>query len=239
MVRGEPPAAAGARRRDDECERERQHSRRRPCYRPGRRSSALRRPIMHTVHGAAPAEPTRKRVVSTASTGAGSGPERTSGRGGEGNGREGALFSPSYRVRRARPSSRLIPSVLSLRHPRGARSRNRNAPCRTSWLRITPVTPLAAHHRFVTSGPNAIPTPWMKSHKLAMHGLGRICPMRGRGCRCGWNPPVCSGLCPGVPGGPSTAAVRAARQSMLCLNPRPGNLTSPGYGSRSWTEFRV
>ena len=141
---------------------------------------------------------------------------------------EGALFSPSYRVRRARPSSRLIPSVLSLRHPRGARSRNRNAPCRTSWLRITPVTPLAAHHRFVTSGPNAIPTPWMKSHKLAMHGLGHICPMRGRGCRCGWNPPVCSGLCPGVPGGPSTAATldpvsRSPDTDAVVITPVSGN----------------
>jgi hypothetical protein len=33
-------------------------------------------------------------------------------------------------------------------------------PCRTSWLRMIPETPLSVHHRFVTSGPNAIPTPW-------------------------------------------------------------------------------
>ena len=32
--------------------------------------------------------------------------------------------------------------------------------CRTSWLRIIPVTPFRVHHRLVTSGPNAIPSPW-------------------------------------------------------------------------------
>ena len=31
---------------------------------------------------------------------------------------------------------------------------------RTPWLLITPVTPFKVHHRLVTSGPKAMPTPW-------------------------------------------------------------------------------
>ena len=76
-------------------------------------------------------------------------------------------------------------------------------PWRTSWLRITPVTPLLWHQRRVTSGPNAIPTPCGKKNRRFSTVAPRF----------------------DVPGGPASLAESGHQRHPLTrlLGPRPGS----------------